>query len=71
MNRRYFVKLALLLGTSGFRVGNCANAIPVRGEEGFGDFTAEARRPQSKEFLIKKHSDLCELCVSVVNIPSQ
>jgi len=68
MNRRYFVKLAFLLGTSGFRVGNCANAIPVRGEEGFRDFTAEARRPQSKEFLIKKYSDLC---VSVVNIPSQ
>jgi hypothetical protein len=30
------------------------------------DFTAEAPRAQSKEFLIKKYSDLCELCVSVV-----
>ena len=30
------------------------------------DFTAEAQRAQSKEFLIKKYSDLCELCVSVV-----
>jgi hypothetical protein len=30
-------------------------------------FTAEARRTRSKEFLIKKFSDLCELCASVVN----
>jgi hypothetical protein len=33
--------------------------------------TAEALRAQSKEFVIKKFSDLCELCVSVVNTPSQ
>ena len=29
-------------------------------------FTAEALRAQSKAFLINKHSDLCELGVSVV-----
>jgi hypothetical protein len=29
-------------------------------------FKAEALRAQSKEFLIKKYSDLCELCVSGV-----
>jgi hypothetical protein len=28
--------------------------------------TAEALRAQSKEFLIKKYSDLCELGVSAV-----
>jgi len=38
---------------------------------GLGDCTAEARRARSKEFLIKKYSELCELGVSVVNIPSQ
>jgi hypothetical protein len=32
----------------------------------FGDLTAEALRAQSKELLIKKYSDLCELCVSAV-----
>jgi hypothetical protein len=31
-----------------------------------GDLTAEALRAQSKEFLIRKYSDLCELCVSAV-----
>jgi hypothetical protein len=31
------------------------------------ELTAEALRAQSKEFLIKKYSDLCELCVSAVN----
>ena len=31
----------------------------------------EARRTQSKEFLIKKFSDLCELCASAVNTSSQ
>jgi hypothetical protein len=31
-------------------------------------FTAEALRAQSREFLIKKYSDLCELRVSVVKI---
>ena len=30
------------------------------------EFTAEARRAQSKKFLIKKYFDLCELRVSVV-----
>jgi hypothetical protein len=29
------------------------------------------RRARSKEFLIKKYSELCELCASVVNTPSQ
>jgi hypothetical protein len=29
-------------------------------------YTAEALRPQRKEFLIKKPSDLCELGVSAV-----
>jgi hypothetical protein len=31
-----------------------------------GDLTTEALRARSKEFLIKKYSDLCELCVSAV-----
>jgi hypothetical protein len=30
------------------------------------ELTAEALRAQSKKFLIKKYSDLCELCVSAV-----
>jgi hypothetical protein len=30
------------------------------------EITAEAPRAQSKEFLIKKYSDLCELYVSAV-----
>ena len=30
-----------------------------------------ARAPQNKEFLIKKYSALCELCVSAVNASSQ
>jgi hypothetical protein len=37
-------------------------------EAGLGDYTAETR---SKEFLIKKFSDLCELGASVVNTSSQ
>jgi len=37
-------------------------------EPGIGDCTAEARR---KEFLIKKYSELRELCASVVNTSSQ
>jgi hypothetical protein len=28
-------------------------------------------KARSKEFLIKKNSELCELCASVVNNPSQ
>ena len=38
---------------------------------GRGDCTAEARRARSKEFLIKKFPELCELCASVVNTSSQ
>jgi hypothetical protein len=37
-------------------------------EAGLGDCTAEARRTRSKEFLIKKFSDLCELRASAVSI---
>ncbi len=40
-------------------------------EPGLGDCTAEARRTRRKEFLIKKYSELCELCASVVNTSSQ
>jgi hypothetical protein len=40
-------------------------------ESGLGDYTAEALRTRSKEFLIKKYSELCELCASVVNTSSQ
>ena len=36
-----------------------------------GDYTAEALRSRSKEFLIRNYSELCELCASVVNTPSQ
>jgi hypothetical protein len=36
------------------------------GEKRFGDSTAEAPRPQSKEFLIKRYFELSELCVSAV-----
>ena len=49
-------------------MANLANTISA---QGFGDCTAEARRPRSKEFLVKKYSELSELCASVVNIPSQ
>ena len=34
------------------------------------NITAEALRTRSKEFLIKKFSELCELCVSVVKTVS-
>jgi hypothetical protein len=37
------------------------------GIDNSGKLTAEALKAQSKEFLIKKYSDLCELRVSVVN----
>ncbi len=40
-------------------------------EARIGDCTAEARWARSKEFLIKKFSELCELCASVVNPSSQ
>jgi hypothetical protein len=38
---------------------NQANAISL---QGLGDCTAAALRARSKEFLIKKHAELCELC---------
>ena len=56
------------MGSSGFRMVNPGNAISA---QRLGDCTAEALRARSKEFLIKKYSELCELCASVVNIPSQ
>ena len=31
-------------------------------------FTAEALRPQIREFLMEKYSELRELCIFVVNI---
>jgi hypothetical protein len=37
-------------------------------EARLGDRTTEARRTRSKELLIKKFSDLCELGASVVNL---
>ena len=36
-------------------------------EAGLGDCTAETRSARSKEFLIKKFSELCELRAFVVN----
>jgi hypothetical protein len=39
--------------------------MPVCGEAALGDYTAVALRPQRKEFLIKKYSELCVLRVSV------
>jgi hypothetical protein len=35
-------------------------------EPGLGDCTAEARRTRRKEFLIRKYSELCELCITIV-----
>ena len=49
-------------------MANLGNAISVKG---LGDRTAEAQRARSKEFLIKKYSELCELRASAVNILSQ
>ena len=46
-----------------------AEARPSTGS-GRGE-PVETRRSRSKEFLIKKYSELSELCASVVNIPSQ
>jgi hypothetical protein len=67
-------------GSSGYPVANLANAISLKG---LGDCTADQpihlrlMRPseqalgaRSKEFLMKKYSELCELRASVVNIPS-
>jgi hypothetical protein len=45
---------------------NLDNALST---QGLGDCTAEARRARSKEFLIKKNSELCELCASAVKFP--
>jgi hypothetical protein len=45
---------------------NPGNAISA---QRLGGRTAEARRARTKEFLIKKYSELCELCASVVNTP--
>jgi hypothetical protein len=55
-------------GSSGFCVANLANTISM---QRLGDCTAEALRSRSKEFLIEKYSELCELCASVVNTPSK
>ena len=38
-------------GSSGFRMGNRAKALSVRGAEGLGDCTAEALRSRRKEFF--------------------
>ena len=38
------------------------------GEREFGYLTAETRRTRSKEFLIKKFSELCDLRGSVVKV---
>ena len=38
-------------------------------KQGLGDCTAEARRAQSKEFLIKNSPTSANLCVSVVRKP--
>ncbi|SRR6266545_3399267 len=43
---------------------NCANLIPVRGEEGLENCTAEALKSRRGEF---KDKNLCELCASAVN----
>jgi hypothetical protein len=42
-----------------------SSGFPVK--LGLGDCTAEAMRTPSKEVLVKKFSDLCELGASVVN----
>ena len=70
-----------IFGSSGFSVANLANAISLKGlgyctadppKDGSATiFKAEAQRARSKEFLIKKYSELCELCASAVNIPLQ
>ena len=42
--------------------------VPAQAGIQIGDFTAEALRSRSKEFLLKKYSELCVLCASVVNL---
>ena len=36
--------------------------VPAQAGIQIGDFTAEALRSRSKEFLLKKYSELCVLC---------
>jgi hypothetical protein len=60
----------------GVEMEGCGQALQNRVfrlscEAGLGNHTAEARRAQSEEFLIKKFSELCELRVSVVISSSQ
>ena len=43
------------------RTEDWSNGVLECWSAGLGDCTAEALRAQSKEFLIKKYSDLCEL----------
>lgn len=40
--------------------------ITIRLNLARAEFTAERLRTRSKEFLIKRNSELCELCVSVL-----
>jgi hypothetical protein len=47
-------------------LGDCTADPPKDGSATV--FKAEARRAQSKKILIKKFSDLCELCASAVDI---
>jgi hypothetical protein len=42
----------------------------MAGLQASGRLTAEALRARRRAFLIKKYSELCDLCVSVVNIRS-
>jgi len=51
------------MGSLGFRMVNPGNAISA---QGLGDCTAEARRARSKEFLVKRYSELCELSTTIV-----
>jgi hypothetical protein len=51
--------------------GVCAHAIPERSNvksNSAGEITAETQRTWSKEYIIKKYSELGELCASVVKI---
>ena len=45
------------------RLGDFANDGDIE------EFTTEAPRAQSKDFFIKKFSELCELCASAVKFP--
>jgi hypothetical protein len=49
---------------------NCpSSARGLDGKAELGNFTTEALRAQSKEFLIRNYSELCELRVSAVKSP--